>query len=96
MKNINHIVKTIPTSSKDYNMTPSQAVAKARRELKKITNSDYAYLSNEYFIIGKLRNFINNNVNTKGHTNIHYHKESTYIESELNKILTWDKSQLVR
>lgn len=45
MKNINHIVKTIPTSSKDYNMTPSQAVAKARRELKKITNSDTIWSS---------------------------------------------------
>ena len=67
-------------------MTPSQAVAKARRELKKISNSDYSYLSNEYFKIGKLRNFIKNNVNTKGHTNIHYHRESSYIEKEIADI----------
>ena len=46
------MLRILSTSSKGYNMTPSQAVAKARRELKKITNSDYAYLSNEYFIIG--------------------------------------------
>ncbi len=75
-------------------MTPRQAVAKARRELKKIVNSEYGYLSNEYFRIGKLQNFININVNTKGHTNISYHKESSYIEKELNDILTWDISQL--
>lgn len=75
-------------------MTPSQAVAKARRELKKILNSEYKYLSNEYFRVGKLRKFIDDNVNTKGHTNPSYHRESSYIEKELNDILSWDRSQL--
>ena len=75
-------------------MTTSQAVAKARREIKKICNSEYKYLSNEYFRIGKLKNFIDNNVNTKGHTNPLYHRESSYIEKELNDILTWARSQL--
>ena len=75
-------------------MTQCQAVAKARRELKKILNSDYKYLSNEYFKISKLREFIKDNVNTKGHTKISYHKEFPYIENELNKILSWDISQI--
>jgi len=77
-------------------MTPCKAVAKARRKLKKILNSDYAYLSNDYFKIGKLQKFIKLYSNTKGNTDIHYHRENSYIEDELNKILTWDKSQLER
>jgi len=77
-------------------MTPSQAVAKARRELKKLHNSGYGYLSNEYFRIGKLRKFIDENVNTKGNTMIGYHRDCHIIERELNEILTWERSQLNR
>ncbi len=76
-------------------MTPAKAVAKARRELNKILDSDYTYLSNEHFKIGKLSDFINKHVNTKGHTNIHYHRDSVYIEQELNSILNWDKTRLM-
>lgn len=77
-------------------MTPSQAVAKARRELKKLQNAEYGYLSNEYFRKGKLVKFIEENVNEKGKTDIYYHRDSEYIEKKLNDILTWDRSQLSR
>ena len=75
-------------------MTIAKAVAKARRELKKIINSDYARLSNEDFRKDKLRRFIERYVNTKGHTDIYYHRENGLVEKELNDILTWDRSQL--
>lgn len=75
-------------------MTPSKAVAKARRELNKILMSDYERLSNEGFRIGKLQKFIDKYVNTKGNRRHGYHLECDYIEEELNKILSWDISQL--
>lgn len=75
-------------------MTIAKAVAKAKRELKKIINSDYARLSNEDFRKDKLRRFIERYVNTKGHAGIYYHRENGLVERELNDILTWDRSQL--
>lgn len=75
-------------------MTKAQAVAKARRELKKIFNSDYKYLSNEYFKIGKLKKFIELYVNSKGNKSYDYHIDCLYAEKELNDILSWDISQL--
>lgn len=77
-------------------MTPAKAVAKARRELKKLHNKDFAYLSNEDFRVGKLRRFIDLHVNEKGNTSVSYHHENDWIKDELNAILTWDRTQLNR
>lgn len=75
-------------------MTIAASVAKARRELKKIHDSEYAYMSNEHFKVGKLRKFIEANVNEKSKTDIYYHRENKRVKNELNDILAWDKSQL--
>lgn len=80
-------------------MTIAQAVAKARRELKKLlaqAEESTAYMSKERFIIPKLRDFIDKHKNQKGNSNWSYHRESSCVTEELDKILTWDFDRLKR
>lgn len=77
-------------------MTIAKAVAKARRELKKIFKKDFSYMSKERFIIPQLKDFIAKHVNQKGQSDWSYHRESSLVTEELNKILTWDFDRLKR